>query len=248
MEGQVKDYYDYAKIKFKNVIGIYLTLNGDKPNSIEDEKIICLSYNKIIEWVESCIDDSEVKKYPHIVSALQQYISILKNLLKNMKEETKQTIYYLKQNKEASIKIVENISIINDSIYELVKEVRNAFVVEINKELQTIRENEKNRIPQNITIEIFQGDYIYTGSNNSYGLGFQVKYNNDYFKYGGEGFGGWGNGIYLNELNAHEYIDKSNSILLESYQTENWLKIVKEAANEIISEIIIKVIPKLDKQ
>lgn len=242
LEEQVSDYYSFADKNFDNVIAIYLTLNGDKPNSIDDDNIVCLSYEQIKKWIELCVKDERVIQHSHIVSALEQYIKILNKLLNNMKEETKQIIDELLKNKEATKFIIEHFSVFNDSIFELVKIVRNKFEKDLNTTI------EKMIIPEGIKINILQLSFF--KKYGEFGMFFNIV-NNDKEKidYGGKADGGKGDAILIEGKSAHIEIDETNSILLEAYDNkEKWANLVNESSNEIFKIINEKVKPFLEKE
>jgi len=248
-EDQIKDYCEFAK-GFKNSIPIYLTLKGENAPSIEQcpdlkSKVVCLSYKEIIRWLSTCLEDETIKEFPTVVGCLKQYIIIVKALLNTMSEETKTIIEYLKQNKDKAQLYIKNQRALNDGILYTIKEIRNTFFHDLESEI--IKRKKENNIPKSLTINIYQGDYLYSGADNSWGLGFQIKNNNNEFEYGGDGFGGSGDGIRIKGINAHteEGIDETNALLFGFYENpEEWRNTVLETSDYIMSVVLNKVIPK----
>lgn len=250
-EDQITDYYDFAKRCFSHRMGIYLTLRGEEPTSIDvgsfsDDRIICLSYKTIIEWLKCCSQIDEVVKHQHVQNALRQYIETIETILNVMKEDTKEIIEFLKKDKVKTINIIKNQRILNDAIKNLVIEVRDKFLGDLKNEVGLKRGNE-NTIHESLKVEIVQGNYFFSGDEEKcFGLGFIITENNERFDYGSEESGGCGNGIQINNINAFcgDGIDQANAMLVNAYETAEWNKIVNLAADKIISEVINKVLPK----
>ena len=251
---QMKDYCEFANNKYANKVGIYLTLKGESPVSINPIsnsgiRVICLSYKDIIKWLKSCCQDVEVNKHPHILSALKQYITVIENILHTMKEDTEAIIEYLKSNEVSTELILTNRRILNDAIWLLTKEIRDKFLADLTNAVD-IKIEEAQSIPSLIKVRIHQGDYLFSGDEDkSFGLGFQILKNNELFSYEGGGYGGSGNGIKINGKYAHceDDIDRGNAELLRTYKYETeWSRLVSSTADEIIREIIVNVIPKLE--
>jgi hypothetical protein len=186
------------------------------------------------------------------LSALKQYIETIKIILNIMKEDTKAIIDCLLQHKAETKNIVINQRALNDSIMELVIEVRKKFRDDLMNELIQRKENNKD-IPETLKIIIHQGDYLFSGvEERSYGLYFVIEINNELFYYNnsGEGaYGGCGNGIQINNINAHygDGIDQTNGLLVNAYETaEEWTKIVKSSADKILEEVMKVVREKFD--
>lgn len=246
---QMKDYCGFAEGNYENKLGIYLTLEGDEPGSTNTQErhddLICMSYSDIIKWLEICCDDKEVKEHPHVLSALKQYIIIIKNLLNMMKEDKKAILEYLVENKKETVDLVKHFRILKDSILELIKEVRNKFFVDL---VGNLKKKNADAIDYP-KIKIHPGDPVWTGDfDNSFGLGFQIIGKDDRpFNYGGGGSEYCGNAIYINEINAHyaDGIDQANVILLEYYgNEEKWNAIVNSTVDKIIEEVKNEVLEK----
>ena len=80
-ENQMERYYNYAKKAAKQYHIFFLTLFGDKPNSVcsEDCIIYNISYKKhIVEWLELC--KKEVADNAIIRETINQYINLIKKL------------------------------------------------------------------------------------------------------------------------------------------------------------------------
>ena len=79
---QLERYNQYGNEKTTDFLIIYLTLNGDKPTSINNEnssKLLCVSYKEhIINWLDLC--KKEVVNLPIIRESISQYINLLKKL------------------------------------------------------------------------------------------------------------------------------------------------------------------------
>ena len=237
-EDQMKDYCDFAEKNFKNGIGIYLTPNGFTPNSLDilpnssKIKVVCLSYLEIIQWLKRCHEDQSVKKYQHVVGALKQYITVIENLIKTMKQDTKEIQKYLKQNKDKVENIIINRINLNEAIQDLVKEVRGKFKEDLEKKIN------KRNVPENLKIFINQGDYLFSGDEDkSYGLSYSVERNNEKVKVKDEG--SVINAIEIEGINAHfGQIEEANAILVKFYETDKWDEIVEESAIKIVNEVL----------
>jgi len=242
LENQVKDYLEYAKTQYnENVLGIFLTLNGEEPASIREtdwlNKTICLSYNDIILWLESCLNERQINQHLHIKFALEQYIAIIKTLL-SMNVEIHEIIAALKSDKVKMNSIVENFGTLSQSILVIIKEARDRFQFELQAELNATINNKKYEV------EIVQGDYIAL-KEDSYGLGFKIRINENentneyqYYNYGGNGFGGYGDGFSIGDVNVHTDIDTTNAILLRCAQNEKeWNSLIDNAAKDILVKL-----------
>ena len=79
---QLERYNQFGSEKATDFLIIYLTLNGDKPTSINNEnssKLLCISYKEhIINWLDLC--KKEVVNLPIIRESISQYINLLKKL------------------------------------------------------------------------------------------------------------------------------------------------------------------------
>jgi len=244
---QMKDYCNFVRDKYRNKIGIYLTLFGDSPDTInlkEAEEngitLIILSYKHIIEWLELCCKTEKIIKHHHVLSALKQYIQIIKNLINNMEEEMQDMLNYLLENKSITSEIASNLWIFNNALNEVIKKVREKFLYDLNIEVSKLID-EKN-ISDNIKIRVHQGDYSFSGNEDkSFGLGFEIYKNGERYNYGGNGYGGCGNAIFINEINAHygDGIDKTNGLLISMYNNaQEWNQSIELTAELIINEVI----------
>jgi hypothetical protein len=243
---QMKDYFSFAKQNFKGGIGIYLTLNDTEPISIQQRevpdnfKLVSVPYRKIVNWVDKCCSSKEVSGYSHVTSALQQYVDIVNQLLNQRTEIMNKFDQILNAQKEDTEAILRNRQDLLQSTKELAIDVTDKFV----RCLQT-KVSATGLEPFQITIH--PGSYIDEGGE-QYGLGFTVRHpllapDGD-FNYGGEGYGGSGNGIWLNKVDAHNEIDEANAVLFNaSKETEKWKALVNTSLCEILREIIENVIP-----
>jgi hypothetical protein len=120
LKDQMNDYCKFAKDYVNNGVGIYLTLNGDHPGSIDKTnnfegkvKVINLSYSEIIQWLKCCCEQEEIVAHLHVLSALKQYITIIENLLKIMKENKKAILDLVTSpaNIENAMKLLENVTL-----------------------------------------------------------------------------------------------------------------------------------------
>jgi len=251
---QMNDYYNFAKGNYSKGIGIYLTLNGDDPGSISEKSdqddgftIISLSYNKVQIWIEQCCQDIEIKKHQHILNALEQYINVIKINLKTMNEDTRTIIEFLKENKDKTEIIIKNRRILNESVIELVKEIRENFLECLQTEVNE-RKEKHNSIPDNLGIHIRMGDYVFSGDeNHSFGMGFEITKDEGRFNYGSGSHGECGNAIHIQGINVHEDdgIEKGNAILFMAYKNpDEWKSIINATADKLFEEIETKVLPK----
>ena len=79
--------------------------------------------------------------------------------------------------------------------------------------------------------------------------GWKIKRRNEDFYYDGSAFGGCGNEIQIQGINAHygEGIDEANSLLLYAYDaSDSWSELVNSAAEKILDEIKTSVLPKFE--
>ena len=155
-----------------------------------------------------------------------------------MTEESKEAIKYLKNNIKETKAILKGRLALNEAIYYLVKEVRDKFVCDLNIEVKKRMVN--NEISIEISIEIQQGDYLFSGDfDKSFGLGFIVKKDNMLFNYGGTAYGGCGKGLTIKEKDAHygTGIEETNLILIEANDTNSWKEIVSDSAKFIMKQV-----------
>jgi flagellar biosynthesis chaperone FliJ len=138
---QVKDYCDWAEDHYNEWLGVFLTKNGSSPPSIKDyvhkNKVICLSYREdIINWLKSCCTNEKLIYYPHIISALMQYINVIKKNLNIMdNKELEESQKYLKDNNSAAAQLAENISDLKQVLDEYIKIVRSNFLMDLKEKV-----------------------------------------------------------------------------------------------------------------
>lgn len=109
---QLERYNQFGSEKATDFLIIYLTLNGDKPISINNEnssKLLCISYKEqIINWLDLC--KKEVVNLPIIRESVSQYINLLKKLT-NQTENQNQAMEIqnlILKNIESAKKVNEN--------------------------------------------------------------------------------------------------------------------------------------------
>lgn len=247
LKDQIKDYSSFAENNYKNSIGIYLTLDGASPSSINlnnnsNTRIICMSYERIIQWLKICCQNNEISGHSHVVNSLNQYITVINQISNNMEEDKNKIIEYLKSNKEKTAKLIADRFELVEALSDLTKIIRDKFLVNLNKTVNEKKITEK--IPDELKIEISQGAYCFS-KGECYGLGFEIKKGEEKFYYGGKGFKGYGNGIQINGIDAHNEIDLANEVLFrECDNSEEWDKIVESTSDKIMEEVMYKVIPK----
>lgn len=142
-ENQVLDYSLFAK-EYDSWLGVYLTLPGDIPQSIQHDeelsrKIICLSYNDIIAWLEACVMDRQMIRYSNITSFLFTYINVIKYILNQLEDmEQKEAFDYLSQKvKVEELKlIVENREQLFKAVDAVVESKRNEFLEKVKEVLK----------------------------------------------------------------------------------------------------------------
>jgi hypothetical protein len=144
-EGQLKQYCEDYKGRFiEKWIGIYLTPEGKEPTHkngvekyLESKKLICLSYEDIIMWIQECSTNSELIKYPQIRSSLNQYVDVVnsKILQKMENREIKEVCKYLDENLEQAALIVSNMDSIRQVIEEYANQVRREFAEALSKKI-----------------------------------------------------------------------------------------------------------------
>lgn len=87
---QLKRYEDYAKIRRKNYIIYYLTLNGKEPSAQSKEgmetKVHLISFEEhIMKWLQMCINITPVQY--KVYDALKQYRELVDKIISNKGEE-----------------------------------------------------------------------------------------------------------------------------------------------------------------
>lgn len=102
----------YAKSKNKNILIIYLTIDGKDASetskgSLKSENIVLLSYSShILQWIEKCIDNSV--KFPAIYEILIQYKKLIRKITNQNEENMNKEIVELLLQEE-NIKIANSI-------------------------------------------------------------------------------------------------------------------------------------------
>lgn len=250
---QMSDYLVFAETYYSRYVGVYLTLNGTPP-AVTDWKtnrgcLVCVSYGNIIDWLQDCLKDTTLAEHVHVRSAIEQYVTVIKNLLKMVNDETAIIKEYLRSHKQTTASVIKNRAVLNDALYSLVKEVRDKFLSDLKIRLDILQTGIAE-IPATISILLKQDDYWYSGNEDkSFGMGFEVFHKGTRVKYGGEAYGQHGNSIRIASINAHygHGIDHSNAVLLEAIDSPKWQKILTETANSIIEEVKSQVLPWITK-
>jgi hypothetical protein len=107
--------------------------------------VISLSYNDIINWLESCQKEKDIINYPHIISALNQYINVIKKLLYIMDDkEKKEFDKYLQEHQEKAILLLQNVKELHDSVieYALFNNRRSVFFAKLAEKIKDILQSE----------------------------------------------------------------------------------------------------------
>lgn len=135
---QLSAYFEHYAGGFQGgCMGIYLTKNGDSPDSVRKgsphfKNLITLSYRNIIQWLEICHDEPELNHNPHIKGSLLQYIQVIKNELNIMGElNLEETVSYLLDHADKFSVLVKNQSELQSAIGTAVKAVRDKFLEEL---------------------------------------------------------------------------------------------------------------------
>jgi hypothetical protein len=139
--GQVRDYYNDVKEKYKDYLGIYLTPDGISAKSIKNiseaqNVIINLSYKEdIIKWLKACIQNKELILYPFVVGSLVQYLDILKKELRIMEyNENKELVEILVKNNDFGL-LAEQIEFLSKAVQDAVKNIRSEFLVILKEQI-----------------------------------------------------------------------------------------------------------------
>lgn len=255
-KNQLLRYQNYAKRDGKKFVILYLTLDG-KEIYQNDEKVeyYPISYKKeICDWLRICKQKviGKNKVFYLVDSYLQMLDYLTQNerngiykelieLLKNEKQETKiiiekklelenpNSIFW--NNETSGINYSKNYDFIKPSIEHLIKEIRYKFAID----LQNIVNNE---FRDDLSIIVEQCEY-FNNNKDCYGLGFKVLKNNIPVNYNGDGFGGFGEGIFIENINAHlgENIDKTNAILFEKLTSNKWDELLETSSKLIIQKL-----------
>jgi nitrate reductase NapAB chaperone NapD len=145
---QVKAYCDWIESQNKEWLGIFLTKNGSPADSIKDndynKRVICLSYKHIISWLESCCTDKRLIYYPHIISALVQYINIINknlNIMDNTEIEKIKT--FLNDHRKDAAQLAEHFSDLKRELDQYIKAERDKFLDELKEKLEERLNGEK---------------------------------------------------------------------------------------------------------
>ena len=143
-EGQILGHYKKLKSAYqnRNVYVLYLSLYGNDPdpkssgylpvaNSIEVDKVFCISYEKHIkEWIELCI--KEVSLEPFMRETFSQYLQLIKYLTgQTMNNEFFQEVKSFLSKKDT----FRHISIIQQAAHQIKKDTQLAFWKELSDEL-----------------------------------------------------------------------------------------------------------------
>ncbi len=141
-DGQIEYYCNWAEKHYPDKwFGIFLTRFGD-PSVFSSKNLICLNYSNIITWLERCRSSKEIINYPHIVSAITQYIFVLNNITNTMRDEDQ-----IQMNEHFNLKIDEAILLtekllvpklsVENTLKLFIKEVRDAFIAELKNALSS---------------------------------------------------------------------------------------------------------------
>lgn len=265
---QVKDYCDWAENNNKEWLGIFLTKDGDPPNSMKDHKhknkVICLSYKKdIISWLENCCTNKKLIYYPHIISALIQYINIInKNL--NIMDSTviAESKNFMRNHKKDAAQLAEHFSDLKQGLDAYIAEVRADFLKELKDKLEKRLTGEGiENIDLNCNYVGVKFDITFTqeypsfdeggGRGLCWGFHPAVYSNHDYFKSEfPKGHSCW------ESLSFKVMDDSGREIVIDDYFDPNTDKgsalIIKSLENstlreEMISEIIKRIVGKTKK-
>lgn len=163
-ENQLADYYlfieqskDFSEYEKKYV---FLTLNGKKPNSEEDEKhYISVSYNSILEILIKIDSKNNVKKNKNYKDILiEDYIEILKDKTEKVMDRVSEYYKLFDKYKDIMVEMnnyipniekraeIEKDIIMNSCKVDLKSEKANTFVVFYNEDVQNICV--KNNLPK----------------------------------------------------------------------------------------------------
>jgi len=146
-KNQMLDYFvHYSRHYPQTYLGIFLTKNGDWPESIDRASeytkcLVTLSYKDIIRWLDICCKNIN---NPVITGCLSQYIQIVKKELNIMENAVPtEMITFLKENAESLSSLVKNRQAIESAVQTVVKEYRNKFLDDLrNKIGQTLNSKE----------------------------------------------------------------------------------------------------------
>lgn len=187
-ENQLIRYYNYnttAPI-------VYLTLRGEKPNSIkagekelvEFHDYICLSYEKdILNWLKRCLKDAVNR--PILRETITQYINIVKHLTNqtindDMEKEMINEIIKSPENIIASIEVANNINNVKKAIFENFKIQLAEICTEIMKKHRTnVSVEFKNEIPN-----YYSGFYFCFEVWSTIKIGFDFNGDDDVLEFG----------------------------------------------------------------
>lgn len=252
---QLKDYFQYTE-HLNNQYGIYLSLDGRKPNNYKknNTKLICLSYHSIIAWIDKCM--LEVQNYSQITNIFRQYKEVVQSLLNiSCMEKLNQDLF--KNNKIISHFIAKHHLQIQSLLRIHINEIKDRFLKELKIKLEESFLKDGNSM--NVFLEIpdkdnkghsivlKKGDLFFSGDEGkSFGMGFQLYLNEiPQIFIGATGFGYnggcSGSELKINNLNAHYGIDidNTNAYLSDAYddllknQSQKWEEYLNENVNWI---------------
>lgn len=267
---QFKDYHEYSKL-YKRRLGIYLTLDGSPPNSIKNEnipenEIINLSYSELIDWLFGCCSHKDIMFYPHIISALKQYIDVIKYELKIMEnKEMEDIIEYLEENSDKALLLVQERAEINRAIEKYIEIKRKIYLLElrshvkdeiINSHIQFVSVLDTDDSESYIQLQ-YQKHQLHLWLDQSYpiydeggqGLWWGIYDSNKKpfpFKFDLEKEGYW-EGIVLNDINDFEDADKGSAIIIAAIADKKFKdESFKKVSSYIIDSLKVNVFPVLD--
>ena len=160
---QLRDYYNFAlncsKNIEENVLILYLTPYGSKPsmnsysigeladslNPLQNDKVICISYQKhILNWLEVCIDSLNSSDNIRLKTSLEMYVELIRNIINRDKYmiEIMNNLKSNSQNMELAIDIVKSFQGVNflddeyfgQSIVDQIIKLANNYGCEVNDE------------------------------------------------------------------------------------------------------------------
>lgn len=259
-KNQLLRYRNYAQKDGKDYLILYLSLYGANPSDFSagglelDKDYFTISYKKeICNWLENC--HKQVMDKNKVFYLVDSYLEMLQYLTKNkISGVFHEIIELLKSNQDVAKILIENqlkinttnfwqeystdtvdfnekYKFIKTSIEYLIKEIRITFATEI-------MDMVNSSFGSPISIFVEQCSYFNNG-NECYGLGYKVLKNQIPLNYGGNSFGGFGDAVFINGVNAHlgENIDSTNSMLFQAYINGNWKEIIHTSANLIIQNL-----------
>lgn len=125
---QVKDYADYAKKKNKdkNIPVLYLTLEGGKSETAEENEYISISFSRdILKWLSLCLEQEETEKTPPVREVIKQLIDAIKSSLgledDKMNKAISEMIMQSEETIRAAVEIDKALDTIDDEKWDLFK-------------------------------------------------------------------------------------------------------------------------------